>query len=334
MKKTIRNCALMVLLAPLLVQCVVAGQKQVRGIDLRLHTIDSRVDDMERTVDALKNKTGGQAEMGLSIDQLKTRLLQLEGQFEETTNQSRRLQESDTALQQNLDMKMIDLERKITQLDTRLTDLQGQIGRIDEQVNATLAGIQDMKSSRAREAAERAEAAAAAAREARKKAESVESGKELTPDKTKKKIETETAVDRKAAPPAEIKKTEADPETALYDKAYSLFQQKKYKESYSAFSEYLDKNPQGKLAPNARFWLGECYYNRKEYELAILEYQKVIADYPKEAKASAALFKQGLAFEALKENETARIVYNKLLEEYPRSEQAGDARVRLKEIKK
>jgi tol-pal system protein YbgF len=333
MKKSIRTCALILLLAPLLVQCV-AGQKQVRGIDLRLYTIDSRVDKMERTVDALQNKTGGQAEMGLAIDQMKTRLLQLEGQFEETTNQSRKLQESDSALRQDLDLKMIDLERKIAQFNTLLSDLQGQLGRIDEQVNATLAGIQDMKTSRAREAAERAETAAAAARDARRKAESAESGKELTPDKVKKKIETESAGDRKAVPPPETRKADADPETALYDKAYSLFQQKKYKESYSAFSEYLDKHPQGKLAANARFWLGECYYNRTEYELAILEYQKVIADYPKDAKASAALFKQGLAFEALKENETARIVYNKLLEEYPRSEQAGDARVRLREIKK
>ena len=69
------------------------------------------------------------------------------------------------------------------------------------------------------------------------------------------------------------------------------------------------------MAPNARFWLGDCYYSQQEFELSILEYQKVIADYPNHAKAPAALLKQGLAFEKLKDNETAKIVYKKVLDE-------------------
>ena len=83
------------------------------------------------------------------------------------------------------------------------------------------------------------------------------------------------------------------------------------------------------MAPNSRFWLGDCYYNQQEYELAILEYQKVIADYPTDGKAPAALLKQGLAFEKLKDNETAKVVYDKLLKGYPKSDQVETAKKRI-----
>lgn len=340
MKKIILHLALVVFLAPLLTQCV-AGQSEVRGMDLRLQTMDSRVDDMERHVQALKNQTGTQAELGMNLDQIKARLLQIEGQFEESTNQSRKLQDSGSSLRSDLDKKLLNIEQ-------RLNDLDGRITAIGDQVSTALGTVQDMKTVEAREASERAEAAAAAAREARKKAESAEKGKETTPDKAKKKADAEAEqkaekkqVEQKAEKPPTAEKTEksekqesSDPDTAQYDKAYSLFQKEKYKEAYNAFSEYLEKHPQGKMAANARYWLGECYYHRKEYELAILEYQKVIADFPKESKAAAALLKQGMSFESLKEKETARIVYNKLVEEYPKSEQAAEAKARLKEIAK
>ena len=112
-----------------------------------------------------------------------------------------------------------------------------------------------------------------------------------------------------------------------------MFRSGKLNEAYQVFNDYIEKYPGGKMAPNARFWLGDCYYNQQEYELAILEYQKVIADYPTHSKAPAALLKQGLAFEKLKDKETAKIVYGKLLEDYPKSEQVTTARKRIETLK-
>lgn len=120
----------------------------------------------------------------------------------------------------------------------------------------------------------------------------------------------------------------------IYEKGVSLFKAKKYKDAYNAFSTYLTKHPKGDMAANARFWLGDCLYQQKEYELSILEYQKVIADYANSPKAPAALLKQAMAFEALKEPDTARIVYQKVLEDYPKSDQAATAEKKLKAIKK
>ena len=173
----------------------------------------------------------------------------------------------------------------------------------------------------------------------RKKAEIASGPKTIEPEQTKKKPgkTEETTKPEETARPTSDKTVAQDPETntsdTVYNKGLAAYKANKYKEAYSAFSSYLEKNRTAPLAPNARFWLGECLFQQKEFELAILEYQKVLADYPKSNKAPAALYKQGQAFEMLAEKDTAKIVYNKLLADYPKSEQVEMAQKRLKELK-
>ncbi|MGV1099021.1 tol-pal system protein YbgF [Thiovibrio sp. JS02] len=332
MKKTMTNLALTLCLSPLLMQCV-AAQSDVRGMDLRLRTMDTKLTEMDRNFNALRNQRGTQAEMGNQLDQIKSRLLQLEGKLDEHTHQLRKLQDEQANLKQSGGGRIDQLQTQVNELSARNKELNTQLSSVSE-------NFSQLQESRAREAAERAAVAAKAAEDAHRKAEEAGGPRIIEPSQTKKKagekeageaVRKEPEPKSAAAPAAEEK--EPTSKDTLYNNGLAAYNAKKYKEAYNDFSSYLEKNPSGALAPNARFWLGECLFQQKEFELAILEYQKVIADYPKSNKAPAALLKQAQAFERLDEKETAKIVYNKLLADYPQSEQVAAAKKRLAELK-
>jgi tol-pal system protein YbgF len=114
-----------------------------------------------------------------------------------------------------------------------------------------------------------------------------------------------------------------------YDEAYKLYKENAYRQAIEKFRAFLKEYPDSELAGNARYWLGECYYQQERYEEAILEYEKVVREH-KGPKVSAALLKQGLAFHHLGDTKTARFLMKKLIEEYPKTEQAEAARANLK----
>lgn len=114
-----------------------------------------------------------------------------------------------------------------------------------------------------------------------------------------------------------------------YDEAYKLYKENAYRQAIEKFKTFLKEYPDSELAGNARYWLGECYYQQERYEEAILEYEKVVREH-KGPKVSAALLKQGLAFHHLGDAKTAKFLMEKLLEEYPKTEQAEVARANLK----
>lgn len=336
MNKSVTNIALTLFLTPMLMQCV-AAEKEVKGLDLRLRTMDTRIVEMERTVTAMNNQRGSQAELALTVDELKTRMLQLEGQIDESTHQARRKQEDEAALRAGTDKRITELESNLSKLNTRIAELNTQLSDLQNRIGTVTVSIKEIQEDRAKEAADKAAAAARAAEEARQAVEKAAQPRTIEPVQTKKKPGTPDAVAAVPKQKEAEQKAAAEPAPAagdgLYEKGLASFKAKKYQAAYNSFAEFLDKNPKDQMAPNARFWLGECLYKQKEYELAILEYQKVIADYPKSGKAPAALLKQGLAFEELAEKETAKIVYNKLLADYPKSDQVEAAKSRLAELK-
>lgn len=334
MKRSLTTLALTLCLSPFLMHC--AAEKDVRGIDMRLRTTDSKIAEMDDTVTAMKNQRSAIADLANQLEQTKSRLLQLEAKVEEKNLQLRKIQDEQALLKKNS-------HNQIEQLRSQLAELNGKLTSINAQVASFTGDVNRIQEDKAREASDRAASAAKVAEEARKKADTAtataSAPKIIEPEQVKRKPgkTEETARQEEPAKPAADKPAAQDAEAntndPLYSKGLAAYKANKYKEAYSAFSSYLEKNRTAPLASNARFWLGECLLQQKEFELAILEYQKVIADYPKSNKASAALFKQGQAFESLAEKETAKIIYNKLLTDYPKSEQVEMAQKRLKSLK-
>jgi tol-pal system protein YbgF len=119
----------------------------------------------------------------------------------------------------------------------------------------------------------------------------------------------------------------------IYKDAYEAFQKGNYEGARKKFEAFLKQYPNTELSGNAQFWIGETYYQKKDFERAILEYEKTITKYPEGGKISAALFKQALAFLELGDKTNARNLLKRVIEKFPHSDQADMAKKRLEAIK-
>jgi tol-pal system protein YbgF len=119
----------------------------------------------------------------------------------------------------------------------------------------------------------------------------------------------------------------------LYKDAYESFQKGDVNGARKKFGAFLKQYPNTELSGNAQFWIGETYYQKKDFEKAILEYEKVITKYPESSKVPAALFKQAHSFLELGDKTNAKNLLRKVIERYPRSDQAEMAKKKLETIK-
>lgn len=127
--------------------------------------------------------------------------------------------------------------------------------------------------------------------------------------------------------------TDKKPANKIYKDALQLIQNKQPMEARKLFKDYLKNYPDGPLAGNASFWIGESYYAEKNYERAIVEYDNMIKNHPKGIKVPAALLKQAMSFDRLKDRNTAKALFDKLIKDYPKSEEAKRAKDILNKIK-
>jgi tol-pal system protein YbgF len=95
----------------------------------------------------------------------------------------------------------------------------------------------------------------------------------------------------------------------------------------------LVQHPHSDFAPNARFWLGESYYGKKDYPKAIDAYDQVQLNYPTSDKVPAALLKKGYAYLALKDRKRAASTLKQVIDLYPRSPEANKAVDKLNQLK-
>ncbi len=119
----------------------------------------------------------------------------------------------------------------------------------------------------------------------------------------------------------------------IYTKALERFKAGDTPTARELFGKFIEQYPKHDLVANANYWIGETYYNEKNYEAAIVAYQEVIKNHPNQPKAPAAKLKQALSFKAIKDTKSARFVLKKLIESHPKSDEAKKARQLLKSIK-
>jgi len=346
MKPRISQLAIIMFVAPFITHCV--PSQDVNNLDLKVRNINNRVVQINKAVGKLNNPEqidsiqSKQASIGNSVDNLNMDMLQIKGQLEETSHNYQIMQKENKQFKTDINRTIADLADQISLLTDQLNQTNERLVAVQQAgkktANAAAASSEQAKAAlaQAKIAADKAAAAGKAADEAGNKLESYKKSATKAPHLIVPHQKKMTPAEQKkaaSAPKSTSKSTTTNTDNVLYDKALNLFRKSNFTESYRTFNKYLKKFPKGKLAPNAQFWMGDCYYSQQEYELAILEYQKVIANFPKHAKAPAALLKQGLAFEKLQDNDTAKIVYKKLLKEYPKSEQMQIAKKRLTAMK-
>ncbi|RII26239.1 MAG: tol-pal system protein YbgF [Geobacter sp.] len=131
-------------------------------------------------------------------------------------------------------------------------------------------------------------------------------------------------VNRDAVPPD----TDAGPQEA-YMKAFGKFSSNKYDEAIEGFTAFMGRYPSHEYAGNAQYWIGECYYTKRNYPLALEAFNAVVKNYPKGNKVPDAMLKIGYTYFNMNEPAKARSILQTLVDEYPVSPAAAKAKERL-----
>jgi tol-pal system protein YbgF len=115
----------------------------------------------------------------------------------------------------------------------------------------------------------------------------------------------------------------------LYSSAYEDYMRGNYDLAIQGFQEYRKRFPDTDLSDNALYWIGECYYSKRQFKEAVDAFTELLNTYKDSDKAAAALLKKGLAYLELGDRAQAVINLQYVLYEHPGTKEADLARERL-----
>ncbi|MFC1602228.1 tol-pal system protein YbgF [Pseudomonadota bacterium] len=127
----------------------------------------------------------------------------------------------------------------------------------------------------------------------------------------------------------------ADPalEQPMYKQAFDLLMQRRYEEAKQAFRVFLRQYPNGRLAANAQYWVGEASYVTRDFATALDEFTKVVQVYPTSPKVSDSLLKIAFIQYEQKEWAKARETLEMIIKQHATTTAARLARKRLERMR-
>jgi tol-pal system protein YbgF len=126
----------------------------------------------------------------------------------------------------------------------------------------------------------------------------------------------------------------SDAEARAYEAAQGQRKIGNYQGAIAGFRNFIDQYPKNPLAHRAQYWIGDSYYNLRDFKNAIASQQRLIAAYPDSASVPDALLNIASSQTEMGDAAGARRTLDKLVGRYPASEAAEKARRRLATLKK
>ena len=117
-----------------------------------------------------------------------------------------------------------------------------------------------------------------------------------------------------------------------YTNAYRDFSGGKYDLAMQEFTDYLKYFGSTAFAPNAQFYIGNIYYQKKDYTNAVQAFDAVLEHYSDSSKTADAHYMKGQSLMQLGRNDAAAREFRDLLARYPDSEVAAKAKARLRDL--
>jgi tol-pal system protein YbgF len=118
----------------------------------------------------------------------------------------------------------------------------------------------------------------------------------------------------------------------LYESAYQDFTKGQHAEAREGFILYLRLLPQGELADDAQYWIGESYYSDGQIEKALQAFQTLVSGYPDSDRMPAAMLKSAECQIALGQTKVGKKTLETLLERFPSAKEAEQARKHLRKL--
>lgn len=132
-----------------------------------------------------------------------------------------------------------------------------------------------------------------------------------------------------AAPPAPPAAGASAAETRAYDAAQNLRRIGNYQGAIVAFQNFVKQYPKSPLASSAQYWIGDSYFNMRDFRLAIAGQRLLLMNYPDSAKVPDALLNIASSQLELGETAAARKTMDEIVAKHPSSEAAEKARRRI-----
>jgi tol-pal system protein YbgF len=124
----------------------------------------------------------------------------------------------------------------------------------------------------------------------------------------------------------------AGDEQGQYNRAFDQLKSGDYAGAITAFRALAAAHPQGQLADNTQYWLGEAYYVTRDYANATGAFERVLAGWPNSRKAPDALLKLGYTQIEQKRVDAARATLQQVVTRYPGTDAARLAAERLQKL--
>src|SRR5262249_28481971 len=106
----------------------------------------------------------------------------------------------------------------------------------------------------------------------------------------------------------------------LYTASVDLLKHGQHAEAISGVQKFIRTYPSHDYADNAQYWLGESYYDQKDFKTALREFRRVVQRYPSGNKVPDALLKVGYCYWQLQDSGKARDVLEQVVKSYPGTE--------------
>jgi tol-pal system protein YbgF len=132
-----------------------------------------------------------------------------------------------------------------------------------------------------------------------------------------------------AAAPAAVSGAAAADEQRVYEAAQQQRRMGNYQAAIVAFQNFVLQFARSPLAHRAQYWIGDSYYNLRDFKNAIANQQKLIATYPDSASVPDALLNMASSYIELGDHAAAKKTMDTLVAKYPATDAAEKARRRL-----
>lgn len=103
----------------------------------------------------------------------------------------------------------------------------------------------------------------------------------------------------------------------LYDQAFSHLQTNDYAAAEKAFNDFIAQYPDHSLAANSKYWLGETFYARQDYEAASRAFATSFQDHPDGQKAPDTLLKLAMSLGNQGMKDEACLTLSELKKRFP-----------------
>ncbi len=245
-----------------------------------------------------------------------------------------------------LEVRLSNFERKISSLRNEIHGLEAQQSRLEEKIGSLrremgipASSVSASPVSRARRSASpkkktgtEKDIGHSSKRASKKSPRKIKALPSSTPGGWASSIVPKAPVNLKQSSLAPQGKRSSPTPQEAYSRAYRSIREKKNEKAILQFRDFLRRFPKNRLAANAQYWLGESYYDMRDFPTSLREFQKVISRYPASRKVPDAFYKKGITYLRNKNPRKAVREFEKLIKRYPNHSLAKKARKQLQTL--